>query len=123
MRTFLIAVAMLLASPAPLCLALCGEMAGEARAHAEARHAVPPCHDSGPAGSSEQASICERCGETSLFVPSREQDAPPFAMAVDTLATSEPAPSGIEVRRTPLARAPPDQHLSPYLRNNPPLLN
>lgn len=125
MRTLLIALAISLASPAPLCMALCGvafaEQATDATVASESQDHGMPCHESAPESNSEEA--CEKCGDTPSFVPAKVNNTPMSCEFVDTPTVAVRFESIDRVLTEWRLVEPPDVLNSPYVRTNPPLLN
>ena len=125
MRTLLVALAISLASPAPLCIALCGvafaEQATDTPVASESRDQGMPCHETAPESNSEEA--CEKCGDTPSFVPAKVNDSPMSCEFVDapTFAARFESIDRVLTEWRPVD--PPEVLNSPYARTNPPLLN
>lgn len=121
MRILLTAIAISLAAPAPLCMALCGAAFAEQVSSSQAEDHELPCH--APAPDSEPAEAFEQCADTPSFVPARADNASASLDFADvpSLVVFFDATDRNSASQRSLVR--PDILNSPYVRANPPLLN
>jgi hypothetical protein len=118
MRLLVITLVIFIAVPPAFCAAIC------AAAPVEVAHApLPPCHEDTPDSPASESNDCTYCDNSAALVPGTLHVDFASILLVVYLQSSIEFESAVAIRTSAPAYRPPDWRMSPYVRNNPPLLN
>ena len=119
MRLLVITLAIFIAVPPAFCAAIC-----EAAVVEVASSPSPPCHEDAPNAPVSETNDCTSCDNGAALVPGTLQvDFASILLPVYLQGSIELFDSAVAIRTSDPAYRPPDWRMSPYVRNNPPLLN
>ncbi len=118
MRLLVITLAIFIAVPPAFCAAIC-----EAAVVEVASSPSPPCHEDTPDAPVSEMNDCTYCDNGAALVPGMLQVDFASILLPVYLQSSIEFESAVAMRTNDPAYRPPDWRMSPYVRNNPPLLN
>ena len=118
MRLLVITLAIFIAVPPAFCAAIC-----EAAVVEVASSPSPPCHEDTSNAPVSETNDCTYCDNGAALVPGTLHVDFASNLLPVYLQSSIEFKSAMAIRPSDPAYRPPDRRMSPYVRNNPPLLN